>query len=151
MPPKYGLPLAALFTIGVLVVLGALWTVVSPARVERARRNWRRPGSKTTLVVGVLSASLSLSGAAVYGGEEAGRPFWFYVGYWVFLVVIPISLALWRFARWAKRTRPDEWAAAVEGVEWSELSPAMHRGYLAVIAAGLLPTLIVGAVIILRT
>ncbi len=141
------MPLAALFTIGILVLLTALWMVVSPARVETVRRNLHRPGPRTAVVVGGSSAALSLSGAAVYGGGEAGRSFWFYVGYWVFLAAIPVSLALWILAWWAKRTRPGEWAAVLEGVRWSELSPALRRGYVAVVVVGLLPAAIAGSAI----
>jgi hypothetical protein len=145
MAPKYGLPLAALFTTGLVVVLAGLWTVASPRRIETVRRNWRRPGPRTALVVGVFSAVLSLSGAAVYGSDEPGRSFWFYVGYWLFLAAIPVSLAFWVLARWARRTRPSEWAAVLEGVSWSELSPAMRWRYVVVVTVGLLPAAIVGA------
>jgi protein-S-isoprenylcysteine O-methyltransferase Ste14 len=147
MPPRYGLPLAALFTIAVLVVLAAIWVVVSRARVEAVRKNWQRPGPRTAVAVGVLSAALSLSGAAVYSDDEPGRSFWFYVGYWVFLAAIPLSLAFWILASWAKRTRPSEWASVSRGVSWSELSPALRRGYVAVVVVGLLPAAIVGSAI----
>ena len=147
MSPRYGLPLAALFTIAVLVVLSAVWVVVSPPRAEMVRKNWHRPVARIAVVVGVLSAALSLSGAAVYGSDEQGRSFWFYVGYWVFLAAIPISLALWILARWAKRTRPSEWVSVLEGLSWSELSPALRRGYVIVVVVGLLPAAIVGSAI----
>jgi hypothetical protein len=92
----------------------------------------------------LTGASISATSAFVpsQGGPDT-HPFWFYVGCWIVFGAVPAGIAFWLVRRWARETRPDEWALVSAGrLETNQLSRPMKIATLLIGLSAVIPLVV---------
>jgi hypothetical protein len=120
--PVIGLPLSGLS----VWVLGMLLYILYRKRSGRPFR-WSRESARG-VAIGLTGGSSALIGVAYSQAGIQDQPVWAYFAFWIGGAVVPVFVSYNVFARWARRSYPQEWELIrTRDVDWSRFPSALQR------------------------